>query len=144
MFSVLFFTVYCGASFSLPVNVLSLFLSLLSSTLSSRFVSPQTGSSSRYMGQQNSPVPSPYTPQSPATGYIQPYSQQPPSYNQHQQIQQGESICRLHVHRRQRYLLKYGSVLACLCVCVCFCGWCTFTFKMKYILKVCVSYLKVA
>ncbi|XP_036953355.1 nipped-B-like protein A isoform X3 [Acanthopagrus latus] len=55
----------------------------------SRFVSPQTGSSSRYMGQQNSPVPSPYTPQSPATGYIQPYShQQPPSYNQHQQIQQ--------------------------------------------------------
>ncbi|KAE8292100.1 Nipped-B-like protein Delangin SCC2-like protein [Larimichthys crocea] len=55
----------------------------------SRFVSPQTGSSSRYMGQQNSPVPSPYTPQSPATGYIQPYPhQQPPSYNQHQQIQQ--------------------------------------------------------
>ncbi|XP_038558625.1 nipped-B-like protein A isoform X3 [Micropterus salmoides] len=56
---------------------------------SSRFVSPQTGSSSRYMGQQNSPVPSPYTPQSPATGYIQQYPhQQPPSYNQHQQIQQ--------------------------------------------------------
>uniref|UniRef100_H2SZR8 Nipped-B protein n=1 Tax=Takifugu rubripes TaxID=31033 RepID=H2SZR8_TAKRU len=56
----------------------------------SRFVSPQTGSSSRYMGQQNSPVPSPYTPQSPATGYIQPFPhQQPPSYNQHQQIQQG-------------------------------------------------------
>ncbi|XP_056146171.1 nipped-B-like protein A isoform X2 [Lampris incognitus] len=56
---------------------------------SSRFVSPQTGSSSRYMGQQNSPVPSPYTPQSPATGYMQQYPhQQPPSYNQHQQIQQ--------------------------------------------------------
>ncbi|XP_029961584.1 nipped-B-like protein A isoform X3 [Salarias fasciatus] len=56
---------------------------------SSRFVPPQTGSSSRYMGQQNSPVPSPYTPQSPATGYIQQYPhQQPPSYNQHQQIQQ--------------------------------------------------------
>ncbi|XP_075875684.1 nipped-B-like protein A isoform X1 [Nelusetta ayraudi] len=56
---------------------------------SSRFVSPQTGSSSRYMGQQNSPVPSPYTPQSPAPGYIQQYPhQQPPSYNQHQQIQQ--------------------------------------------------------
>ncbi|XP_054466496.1 nipped-B-like protein A isoform X2 [Anoplopoma fimbria] len=54
----------------------------------SRFVAPQTGSSSRYMGQ-NSPVPSPYTPQSPAPGYIQPYPhQQPPSYNQHQQIQQ--------------------------------------------------------
>ncbi|XP_028270617.1 nipped-B-like protein A isoform X3 [Parambassis ranga] len=56
---------------------------------SSRFVTPQTGSSSRYMGQQNSPVPSPYTPQSPAPGYIQQYPhQQPPSYNQHQQIQQ--------------------------------------------------------
>ncbi|KAM9392170.1 nipped-B-like protein A isoform 2-T2 [Pholidichthys leucotaenia] len=56
---------------------------------SSRFVASQTGSSSRYMGQQNSPVPSPYTPQSPATGYIQQYPhQQPPSYNQHQQIQQ--------------------------------------------------------
>nr|XP_057926461.1 nipped-B-like protein A isoform X3 [Doryrhamphus excisus] len=56
---------------------------------SSRFVAPQTGSSSRYMGQQNSPVPSPYTPQSPAPGYIQQYPhQQPPSYNQHQQIQQ--------------------------------------------------------
>ncbi|CAN9513160.1 unnamed protein product [Ophioblennius macclurei] len=56
---------------------------------SSRFVPPQTGSSSRYMGQQNSPVPSPYTPQSPAPGYIQQYPhQQPPSYNQHQQIQQ--------------------------------------------------------
>ncbi|XP_056274487.1 nipped-B-like protein A isoform X2 [Pseudoliparis swirei] len=54
----------------------------------SRFVAPQTGSSSRYMGQ-NSPVPSPYTPQSPTPGYIQPYPhQQPPSYNQHQQIQQ--------------------------------------------------------
>ncbi|XP_051923759.1 nipped-B-like protein A isoform X2 [Hippocampus zosterae] len=56
---------------------------------SSRFVPPQTGSGSRYMGQQNSPVPSPYTPQSPAPGYIQQYPhQQPPSYNQHQQIQQ--------------------------------------------------------
>ncbi|XP_061623951.1 nipped-B-like protein A isoform X2 [Phyllopteryx taeniolatus] len=56
---------------------------------SSRFVAPQTGSSSRYLGQQNSPVPSPYTPQSPAPGYIQQYPhQQPPSYNQHQQIQQ--------------------------------------------------------
>uniref|UniRef100_UPI0037E95CD1 nipped-B-like protein A isoform X3 n=1 Tax=Semicossyphus pulcher TaxID=241346 RepID=UPI0037E95CD1 len=55
----------------------------------SRFVSPQTGSSSRYI-QQNSPVPSPYTPQSPAPGYIQQQypHQQPPSYNQHQQIQQ--------------------------------------------------------
>ncbi|XP_028313630.1 nipped-B-like protein A isoform X2 [Gouania willdenowi] len=56
---------------------------------SNRFVAPQTGSSSRYLGQQNSPVPSPYTPQSPAPGYIQQYPhQQPPSYNQHQHIQQ--------------------------------------------------------
>uniref|UniRef100_A0A3P9Q4S4 Nipped-B protein n=1 Tax=Poecilia reticulata TaxID=8081 RepID=A0A3P9Q4S4_POERE len=54
---------------------------------SSRFVGPQSGSSSRYIGQQNSPVPSPYTPQSPAPGYIQQYPhQQPPSYNQHQQM----------------------------------------------------------
>lgn len=66
---------------------------VVSSTLFSRFVAPTTGSSSRYMGQQNSPVPSPYTPQSPATGYIQQYPhQQPPSYTQHQQIQQGESV----------------------------------------------------
>ncbi|KAF7200406.1 nipped-B-like protein A isoform X3 [Nothobranchius furzeri] len=54
---------------------------------SSRFVVSQTGSSGRYLGQ-NSPVPSPYTPQSPAPGYIQPYShQQPPSYNQPPQLQ---------------------------------------------------------
>lgn len=59
----------------------------ISPNSSSRFVAPQTGSSGRYMGQQNSPVTSPYTPQSPAPGYIQQY-QQPPSYNQHQQIQQ--------------------------------------------------------
>uniref|UniRef100_A0A3B3E184 Nipped-B protein n=1 Tax=Oryzias melastigma TaxID=30732 RepID=A0A3B3E184_ORYME len=59
---------------------------------SSRFVAPPSGSSSRYMGQQSSPVPSPYTPQSPAPGYIQQYPhQQPPSYNQHQQIQQGKT-----------------------------------------------------
>uniref|UniRef100_A0A8C6MDQ7 Nipped-B protein n=1 Tax=Nothobranchius furzeri TaxID=105023 RepID=A0A8C6MDQ7_NOTFU len=56
---------------------------------SSRFVVSQTGSSGRYLGQ-NSPVPSPYTPQSPAPGYIQPYShQQPPSYNQPPQLQAG-------------------------------------------------------
>ncbi|KAK7933795.1 hypothetical protein WMY93_004691 [Mugilogobius chulae] len=52
---------------------------------SSRFVAPQSGTSGRFMGQ-NSPVPSPYTPQSPAPGFIQQY-QQPPSYNQHQQMQ---------------------------------------------------------
>ncbi|XP_065116638.1 nipped-B-like protein B isoform X2 [Paramisgurnus dabryanus] len=50
----------------------------------SRYVQPQTGSGTRYMPQQNSPVPSPYAPQSPG-GYLQ-YSH-PPSYSQHQ-IQQ--------------------------------------------------------
>uniref|UniRef100_A0AAR2K791 Nipped-B protein n=1 Tax=Pygocentrus nattereri TaxID=42514 RepID=A0AAR2K791_PYGNA len=51
----------------------------------SRFVQPQTGSGARFMPQQNSPVPSPYAPQSPA-GYMQ--YPHPPSYSQHQQIQQ--------------------------------------------------------
>uniref|UniRef100_A0A671SCF7 Nipped-B protein n=1 Tax=Sinocyclocheilus anshuiensis TaxID=1608454 RepID=A0A671SCF7_9TELE len=51
----------------------------------SRYVQPQAGSGTRYMPQQNSPVPSPYAPQSPA-GYMQ-YSH-PPNYPQHQQIQQ--------------------------------------------------------
>ncbi|XP_073685456.1 nipped-B-like protein B [Garra rufa] len=51
----------------------------------SRYVQPQAGSGTRYMPQQNSPVPSPYAPQSPP-GYMQ-YSH-PPSYPQHQQIQQ--------------------------------------------------------
>uniref|UniRef100_A0A3P8QGQ3 Nipped-B protein n=1 Tax=Astatotilapia calliptera TaxID=8154 RepID=A0A3P8QGQ3_ASTCA len=75
---------FCASSYFLSLHFL----------YSSRFVTPPTGSSSRYMGQQNSPVPSPYTPQSPATGYIQQYPhQQPPSYNQHQQIQQGENLC---------------------------------------------------
>ncbi|XP_072289837.1 nipped-B-like protein A isoform X2 [Eucyclogobius newberryi] len=59
--------------------------SAMSPNSSSRFVAPQSGSSGRFMGQ-NSPVPSPYTPQSPAPGFIQQY-QQPPSYNQHQQMQ---------------------------------------------------------
>lgn len=54
------------------------------------------------MGQQNSPVPSPYTPQSPATGYIQQYPHhQPPSYNQHQQIQQGERVCCIFMFMRE-------------------------------------------
>ncbi|KAM4635314.1 nipped-B-like protein B isoform 2-T2 [Polymixia lowei] len=52
---------------------------------SSRFASPQSGSGARFMPQQNSPVPSPYAPQSPAN-YMQ-YNH-PPSYSQHQQIQQ--------------------------------------------------------
>uniref|UniRef100_A0A3Q1BMG9 Nipped-B protein n=1 Tax=Amphiprion ocellaris TaxID=80972 RepID=A0A3Q1BMG9_AMPOC len=48
------------------------------------FTSPQSGSGSRFVPQQNSPIPSPYTPQSPAD-YMQ-YN--PPSYSQHQQSQQ--------------------------------------------------------
>ncbi|XP_071378435.1 nipped-B-like protein B [Centroberyx affinis] len=52
---------------------------------SSRFASPQSGSGTRFVPQQNSPVPSPYAPQSPAN-YMQ-YNH-PPSYSQHQQIQQ--------------------------------------------------------
>uniref|UniRef100_A0AAQ4PLU0 Nipped-B protein n=1 Tax=Gasterosteus aculeatus aculeatus TaxID=481459 RepID=A0AAQ4PLU0_GASAC len=52
------------------------------------FASPQSGSSARFLPQQNSPIPSPYTPQSPAD-YMQ-YN--PPSYSQHQQTQQGEYI----------------------------------------------------
>ncbi|XP_072448838.1 nipped-B-like protein isoform X5 [Chiloscyllium punctatum] len=60
--------------------------STISHSPSSRFVPPQSSSANRYMTQQNSPVPSPYAPQSPP-GYMQ-YPQHPPSYTQHQQIQQ--------------------------------------------------------
>ncbi|XP_036383992.1 nipped-B-like protein A isoform X2 [Megalops cyprinoides] len=57
----------------------------ISHSPSSRFAPPQTSSGNRFMPQQNSPVPSPYAPQSPA-GYMQ--YPHPPSYTQHQQIQQ--------------------------------------------------------
>ncbi|KAM9138290.1 nipped-B-like protein isoform 2-T2 [Pangshura tecta] len=57
----------------------------ISHSPSSRFVPPQTSSGNRFMAQQNSPVPSPYAPQSPA-GYM-PYSH-PPSYTPHPQMQQ--------------------------------------------------------
>ncbi|MEE6458027.1 hypothetical protein FKM82_000154 [Ascaphus truei] len=57
----------------------------ISHSPSSRFVPPQTSSTNRFIGQQNSPVPSPYAPQSPA-GYM-PYSH-PGSYTQHPQMQQ--------------------------------------------------------
>ncbi|XP_066843203.1 nipped-B-like protein [Anser cygnoides] len=57
----------------------------ISHSPSSRFVPPQTSSSNRFLAQQNSPVPSPYAPQSPA-GYM-PYSH-PPSYTPHPQLQQ--------------------------------------------------------
>uniref|UniRef100_A0A672MT95 Nipped-B protein n=1 Tax=Sinocyclocheilus grahami TaxID=75366 RepID=A0A672MT95_SINGR len=53
----------------------------ITSSPPSRYVQPQAGSGTRYMPQQNSPVPSPYAPQSPAD-YMH-YS-----YPQHQQIQQ--------------------------------------------------------
>ncbi|XP_029434550.1 nipped-B-like protein isoform X2 [Rhinatrema bivittatum] len=57
----------------------------ISHSPSSRFVPPQTSSGNRFMAQQNSPVPSPYAPQSPA-GYMS-YSH-PPSYTSHPQMQQ--------------------------------------------------------
>ncbi|XP_075267865.1 nipped-B-like protein isoform X4 [Opisthocomus hoazin] len=57
----------------------------ISHSPSSRFVPPQTSSGNRFLAQQNSPVPSPYAPQSPA-GYL-PYSH-PPSYTPHPQMQQ--------------------------------------------------------
>ncbi|XP_064296097.1 nipped-B-like protein isoform X4 [Phalacrocorax carbo] len=57
----------------------------ISHSPSSRFVPPQTNSGNRFLAQQNSPVPSPYAPQSPA-GYM-PYSH-PPSYTPHPQMQQ--------------------------------------------------------
>ncbi|XP_010723659.2 nipped-B-like protein [Meleagris gallopavo] len=61
----------------------------ISHSPSSRFVPPQTSSGNRFLAQQNSPVPSPYAPQSPA-GYM-PYSH-PPSYTPHPQLQQGKSV----------------------------------------------------
>ncbi|KAM6037251.1 nipped-B-like protein [Chlamydotis macqueenii] len=57
----------------------------ISHSPSSRFVPPQTNSGNRFLAQQNSPVPSPYAPQSPA-GYM-PYSH-PQSYTPHPQMQQ--------------------------------------------------------
>ncbi|XP_078531085.1 nipped-B-like protein isoform X3 [Lissotriton helveticus] len=57
----------------------------ISHSPSSRFAPPQTNSGNRFMTQQNSPVPSPYAPQSPA-GYM-PYSH-PQSYT-HPQLPQG-------------------------------------------------------
>lgn len=56
-----------------------------------RFVAGQSGSGGRFLPQQSSPVPSPYAPQSPATGYRQ--YPHPPAYSQHQHLQQG-----LHKH----------------------------------------------
>lgn len=57
----------------------------ISHSPSSRFVPPPTSTGNRFIPQQNSPVPSPYAPQSPA-GYM-PYSH-PSSYTTHPQMQQ--------------------------------------------------------
>ncbi|XP_049326310.1 nipped-B-like protein A isoform X2 [Astyanax mexicanus] len=54
---------------------------------SGRFVAGQTGSGGRFLPQQTSPVPSPYTPQSPVTGYRQ--FPHPPAYGQPQHLQPG-------------------------------------------------------
>ncbi|XP_056601380.1 nipped-B-like protein A [Triplophysa dalaica] len=59
----------------------------MSHSPSGRFVAGQSGSGGRFLPQQSSPVPSPYAPQSPATGYRQ--YPHPPAYSQHQHIQQG-------------------------------------------------------
>ncbi|KAF6733208.1 Nipped-B-like protein [Oryzias melastigma] len=53
------------------------------------FASPQSGPASQFVPQQNSPIPSPYTPQSPAE-YMQ-YN--PPSYS-HQQV--GSGVSNIH------------------------------------------------
>ncbi|XP_067339450.1 nipped-B-like protein B isoform X2 [Channa argus] len=58
--------------------------STVSQSPSGCFTSPQSGSATRFVPQQNSPIPSPYTPQSPAD-YMQ-YN--PPSYSQNPQTQQ--------------------------------------------------------
>uniref|UniRef100_A0A8C7X5C1 Nipped-B protein n=1 Tax=Oryzias sinensis TaxID=183150 RepID=A0A8C7X5C1_9TELE len=58
------------------------------------FASPQSGSATQFVAQQNSPIPSPYTPQSPAD-YMQ-YN--PPSYS-HQQVspsQIGSGVSNIH------------------------------------------------
>ncbi|XP_072527958.1 nipped-B-like protein A, partial [Salminus brasiliensis] len=54
---------------------------------SGRFVAGQAGSGGRFLSQQTSPVPSPYTPQSPVTAYRQ--YPHPPAYSQPQHLQQG-------------------------------------------------------
>lgn len=51
------------------------------------FPNPQSGSDARFVPQQNSPIPSPYTPQSPID--YMPYNSS--TYSQHQQSQQGDN-----------------------------------------------------
>ncbi|XP_009299463.2 nipped-B-like protein A isoform X1 [Danio rerio] len=59
----------------------------MSHSPSGHFVPGQSGPGGRFLPQQGSPVPSPYAPQSPATGYRQ--YPHPPAYSQHQHLQQG-------------------------------------------------------
>ncbi|XP_076613509.1 nipped-B-like protein B isoform X3 [Chaetodon auriga] len=68
------------------------------------FASPQSGSGTRFVPQQNSPIPSPYTPQSP-TDYMQ-YN--PPSYSQHQQTQQG-GVRNIHDNKVSGQLSRNSS-----------------------------------
>lgn len=90
-FCTLFFRIFCVHRFNfieITRNITFHFLILFIWILDfSRFVPPQTSSGNRFMPQQNSPVPSPYAPQSPA-GYM-PYSH-PSSYTTHPQMQQGK------------------------------------------------------
>ncbi|XP_055087467.1 nipped-B-like protein B isoform X2 [Periophthalmus magnuspinnatus] len=56
------------------------------------FTPQQSGSGARFITKQNSPISSPYTPQSP-DDYLQ-YN--PPSYSQHQQAQQAAGMRNIH------------------------------------------------
>uniref|UniRef100_A0A3Q3M6J1 Nipped-B protein n=1 Tax=Mastacembelus armatus TaxID=205130 RepID=A0A3Q3M6J1_9TELE len=66
------------------------------------FISSQSGSATQFIPQQNSPIPSPYTPQSPAD-YMQ-YN--PPSYSQHQQAQQAAAGVR-NIHDNKSFCGKF-------------------------------------
>nr|XP_046230499.1 nipped-B-like protein B isoform X2 [Scatophagus argus] len=68
------------------------------------FTSPQSGSGTRFVPQQNSPIPSPYTPQSPAD-YMQ-YN--PPNYSQHQQQVAG-SVRNIHDNKVSGQLSSNSS-----------------------------------
>lgn len=90
----------------------------------SRFVPPQTSSGNRFMPQQNSPVPSPYAPQSPA-GYM-PYSH-PSSYTTHPQMQQGKKVGCLFIgntcYSKQIHVFLFiifktqAKILYCVLIC---------------------------
>ncbi|XP_037548031.1 nipped-B-like protein B [Nematolebias whitei] len=70
------------------------------------FTSPQCGTATQFVPQQNSPIPSPYTPQSPVD-YIQ-YN--PPSYSHHQQAQQvASSVRNIHNNEASEQLSSNSS-----------------------------------